>query len=199
MLNCLSLLPAAGCVSGLVRFLDRCDPDAAGDTCQAELLQAWLQHPLLDHLATHPQAMLTLLHRLHQAAPAPAAATASLAAPAAAAASLVAAAGQGSGADTVAVTAGGGMSPGALLLAMLLKMGESAFRRCASCSCCCCVRRSLLCQQLLHTVWLKHEHTGMLVRHKSACCCFLSVINQMSMLSNASPLQSPYMGAMLFS
>jgi hypothetical protein len=112
-----------------IRFLDRCDPDAAGDPCQAELLQAWLQHPLLDHLATQPQAMLTLLHRLHQAAPAPAAAaTASLAAPAAAA-SLAAAAGlvaEGANGADAAAAAAGGLSPGAVLLAMLLKMGESA-------------------------------------------------------------------------
>jgi hypothetical protein len=138
MLASSGLLPDVALLLGIAaaaaaRFLDRCDPNAAGGSCQDELLQAWLQHPLLDHLATQPQAMLTLLHRLHQAAPA-AAATASLA-PAAAAAAAAAAVtaslaaagsvGQGSGGDDAAGAAGG-LSPGALLLALLLKMGESA-------------------------------------------------------------------------
>ncbi|KAF6262085.1 hypothetical protein COO60DRAFT_689868 [Scenedesmus sp. NREL 46B-D3] len=101
-------------------FLDRCDPHAAGEPCQAELLQAWLQHPLLDHLAAQPQAMLTLLHRLHLAAPAPAP---TLASPAAG--SPVAAAGSAVEGNAAAAVAAGGVSPGALLLAMLLKMEQA--------------------------------------------------------------------------
>lgn len=142
-------LPAAA-----ARFLDRCDPEpaTAADCCQQqqELLQAWLQHPLLDDLAAQPQAMLTLLHRLHQAAPAAAPAAAAGAAESLAAASL----GDGGSLGTAAAVAAGGMSPGALLLALLLKMGgwlsRWALLQLAACRCMCSIRSAALCNRHLH-------------------------------------------------
>lgn len=88
----------------LHRFLERCDPD---DPRQPDMQQAWLAHPLLDALAAQPQAMATLLYRMHQAAPPAASAPA------------------GSAQQQRQEAWGGGLSPGRVLLTMLFKMGES--------------------------------------------------------------------------
>lgn len=81
------------------RFLDRCDPDSPS---QPDVCQGWVEHPLLEHVVTQPDAMvvlLQLLQEVQQLRPA-------------------AAAGVGSG---------GGLSPGPVILAMLLKLGTCAY------------------------------------------------------------------------
>jgi hypothetical protein len=96
------------------RFLDRLDPDGVVQS-HLGLHQAWLDHPLLDSLCDHPEGVRVLLERVHMSQPpmpvwAAAAAAAGVPQPAAA----------GGG----GVAAARGVSPGKLVLALLLKTGK---------------------------------------------------------------------------
>jgi hypothetical protein len=88
-------------------FLDRLDPDAPH---QAHIgtAAAWLEHPLLDALCEHPPGVLLLLQRMHLSQPPLRALAASGAA-------------GGSGNSAAPTPTARGLSPGKLLLALLLK------------------------------------------------------------------------------
>jgi hypothetical protein len=100
------------------RFLDRLDPDSAAQS-HLGLHQAWLDHPLLDSLCDHPEGVRVLLERVHMSQP-PMPVWAAAAAAAAAASLSPPAAGGVAGAR--------GVSPGKLVLAVLLKTGKCSRR-----------------------------------------------------------------------
>lgn len=129
------------------RFLDRLDPDSSSQP-QLGAHQAWLDHPLLDPLCDHPAGVQVLLQRVHISQPplmlwtqatAAAAGGAALQGTAGGANPAAAAGAAGSGGLNARCSAAGsgglnarsagsmsarGLSPGKLVLALLLKMGE---------------------------------------------------------------------------
>lgn len=123
------LLPTCSCTNlslgCLCRFLDRLDPD---NHIQSRLgvHQAWCDHPLLDSLPDHPQGVQVLLERIHMSQPPMHVWTAAAGAGAAAVQTVGAGAGySGQGGGGGSSVAARGVSPGKLVLALLLKTGEA--------------------------------------------------------------------------